>query len=225
MAKFSKVAVGAIHNTQIMLKVSAINIEKLRKGKFQNELSEFFELKNCIENNEWHNNNSVFDHTLSVLEELEKLWFKINNKINSYLNQKIDTHTRREVLFLGTLFHDIAKNNVLLKDGDKTSCPKHEEVGSEKVQIILNRLDLSDQEKSIIVKIIKCHGEIHIILSRQNIKIDKQYKKFKSEHNDIFTELILLAMADTLGSQLKDNNPDKFNFRIDFYKHILEIKN
>ena len=27
-------------------------------------------------------------------------------------------------------------------------------------------------------------------------------------------ELILLAMADTLGSQLKDNNPEEFNFRI-----------
>ncbi|MFH1187283.1 MAG: HD domain-containing protein [bacterium] len=206
-----------------MLKVSAINIEKLKKGELQNELPEFFELKNCIENNEWHNNDSVFDHTLSVLEELDKLRLKnINNKINSYLNQKIDTHTRQEALFLGTLFHDIAKNDVLLKDGDKTSCPKHEEVGSKKAQIILNRLDLSDQEKAIVVKIIKYHGKIHIILSRQNIKIDEQYKRFKSEHHDIFIELILLAMADTLGSQLQENNPNKFNFRIDFYKHIID---
>ena len=34
-------------------------------------------------------------------------------------------------------------------------------------------------------------------------------------------ELILLAMADTLGSQLKDNDPEEFNFRIDFYDKII----
>lgn len=205
-----------------MLEISAINIGKLRKNQFQKELPEFFELKNFVENNSWHNSDSVFNHTLAVLEELEKLLKNINNKINSYLNQKIDEHTRKELLFLGALFHDIAKSNTLVKNGNSTSCPKHEEAGSEKVQTILNRFDLSEREKAIVVKIVKYHGEIHTILDPKNEKIEEQYEEFKSACRDIFTELILLAMADTLSSQLKDNNPAEFKFRIDFYKRIID---
>ncbi len=205
-----------------MIKVSAISIGKLRNGQFQNELPEFFELKNFIENNGWHNNDSVFNHTLTVLTELEKLLSDINDKINSYLNENIDTRTKKELLFLGTLFHDIAKSDTLIKNDDSTSCPKHEEEGSKKAQAILDRFDLSGREKARVVNIVKYHGEIHIILDSKNDKIDDQFKKFKLEHHDIFMELILLAMADTLGSQLKDNNPDNFKFRIDFYRRIVD---
>lgn len=204
-----------------MLKVSAINIEKLRNNQFQKELPGFFELKNYTENNSWHNNDSVFIHTLTVLEELEKLLKTANNKINTYLSTKIDNYTKKDLLFLGTLFHDIAKSDSFVKSNDSTSCPKHEELGGEKVKPILNRFDLSNREKEIVIRIVKYHGEIHIILDPQNDKLEEQYQKFKFERHDIFMELILLAMADTLGSQLKDNNPEEFNFRIDFYKKII----
>ena len=206
-----------------MIKVSAISIKKLRNREFQNELPELYELENFIENNAWHNNDSVFNHTLAVLDELEKLLKNINNKkINFYLDQKVDGHTKRELLFLGALFHDIGKSDTLVKNGNSTSCPKHEKIGSEKVKSILDRFNLSDREKAIVVNIVKYHGEIPSILDPNNDKVDEQLDKFKSEHHDIFTELILLAMADTLGSQLKDNNPDNFKFRIDFCQRIID---
>ncbi|MFC1701002.1 HD domain-containing protein [Patescibacteria group bacterium] len=204
-----------------MIKVSAINIEKLRNNQFQDELPEFFELKNYVENNSWHNNDSVFNHTLTVLTELEKLLRDINNKINSYLNQKIENYTKRDLLFLGTLFHDIAKSDTFVKTDNSTTCKNHEELGSEKVAKILDRFDLSNQEKAIIIDIVKFHGDIHIILSPNNKNIDEQYQEFKTKRHEIFMELILLAMADTLGSQLKDNNSEDFKFRIDFYKKII----
>jgi len=205
-----------------MLKVSAINIEKLRQNQFQNELPEFFELKNYVENNSWHNNDSVFNHTLTVLEELEKLLKNINNKINSYLHQKIDNYTKRDLLFLGTLFHDIAKSDTFEKTNDSTTCKNHEELGAKKVSKILKRFDLSEREKVIVIKIVKYHGKINIILDPNNKKLEEQYRRFKTERHDIFMELILLAMADTLGSQLKDNKPEEFKFRIDFYKKIID---
>lgn len=205
-----------------MLEISAINTEKLRQGQFLKELPELFELKNFIENNSWHNNDSVFNHTLAVVEELEKLLKSINNKINSYLNQKINNHTKKELLFLGALFHDIAKSDTLVRNGDLTLCPNHEEAGSEKVKTILNRFDLSEKEKAIMAMIIKCHGEIHIIVDPKQDKIDEKYKKFELERHDILIELALLAMADILGSQLKDNNLDNFNFRTGFYKRIID---
>jgi UTP:GlnB (protein PII) uridylyltransferase len=205
-----------------MLKVSDISAKKLRNDQFQKELPEFFDLKNFVENNEWHSNVSVFNHSLAVLEELEKLLESANNSLIHYLDKKIGSHTRKELLFLVALFHDIAKSSTLVKNGIATSCPKHEAVGSEKIMPILERFDLSEQEKAMVADIIKHHGELHDILNSKNNKIGNQFHDFKSQRHDIFAELILLAMADTLGSQLKENNPDSFKFRIDFYKHAIE---
>ena len=50
----------------------------------------------------------------------------------------------------------------------------------------------------------------------------EEYQQFKLDFPDIFLDLILLTMADTLGSQLEENKPAKFKFKIDFYKKVLE---
>ena len=186
-------------------------------------MPELYELKKVIENNSWHNNDPVFDHTIATLEELDGLLKKAKGKINSRLNQKVDQHTRKELLFLSALFHDIAKKETyVLEEDDQTSCLNHEKTGACKAKKILERFDLSDKEKEIVVKIIKYHGEIHVILDIGNENLEGDYEALKAKHSDIFLELILLATADTLASQLKDNNPEKFNYRMDFYHNIYE---
>ena len=156
-----------------MLKISAIDIKKLKQNQFQEEIPEFFELRNFVEKNDWHNNVSVFDHTLAVLEELGKLLKRVDNRTKSYLNQKIGNYTRKDLLFLGTLFHDISKSDTFARMHNSTSCPKHEERGGEKVKSILNRFDLSEREKSIVSKIVRYHGEIHYILDPLNDRLEE----------------------------------------------------
>ncbi len=204
------------------IEISKISVENIKNNQFQKELPEVYDLKNVIENAAWHNHESVFDHTLNVLETLQELLENINPQIYTYLNQKIDNHTKREILFLGTLFHDIAKGEVLIENEGLTSCPGHEEMGSKKAKEILDRLDLSDLEKDLIVKIVKHHGEMHGILDPKNDKREEQLSKLKTNHSDIYLELVLLAMADTLGSQLKINNPPKYQFRADYYYRLIK---
>lgn len=204
------------------IEISKISVENIRNNQFQNELREVYELKDVIENAAWHNHESVYKHTINVLETLEELFEHINPKIDTYLDQKIDNHTKRDMLFLGTLYHDIAKGDVLVEIDGVTSCPGHEELGFEKVKDILNRFDLSTQEKDIVANIVKYHGEMHAIIDPKNDKLDEQVDKFKLGHPDIYMELILLAMADTLGSQLKSNNPAEYKFRMDQYQRIID---
>ena len=47
-------------------------------------------------------------------------------------------------------------------------------------------------------------------------------KKFKRNNPEIFLEVVLFAMANILGSQLKDNKPEEFNFRMNFLKKIIK---
>lgn len=204
------------------IEISKISVENIKNNQFQKELPEIYNLKNIIENAAWHNHESVFDHTINVLEALQISLKNINPKIGFYLNQKINTHTKRELLFLGTIFHDVAKGDVLVETGGETSCPGHEQLGYEKVKDILNRFDLSTQEIDIVANIVKYHGEMHAILNPRNNKLDKEFNKFKIKHSDIFVELILLAMADTIGSQLKPNNPAEYKFRMDYYQRIIK---
>lgn len=206
----------------IMLAISDISIDKLKNGKLKKELPEIYELREVIENNDWHNNQSVFDHTILVLEKLKELLKRTNNKISFYLNQKINNHTRKELLFLGALFHDIGKKETLVENNNLTWCYGHEETGFNKVKTILNRFDLSENEKEIIAKIIKHHSEIHFILESGNKKLEEQYNEFKANREDIFLELILLGMADILGSQLDENKPNEFKFGIDFYNKVID---
>lgn len=207
------------------IKVSTVlNIDKIRKGDFMDLIPEFYELRDVIENNVWHNNDSVFNHTLNVLEKLEELLKNVKGKIANYLNQKIKNYTRKDLLFLATLFHDIAKKETIEIKGEFTFIPehKHERQGAIKVKSILPRFELSEDEKDLIVQIIGYHGVVHLIIEPNNNKLDEEFAEFKTSYSNIFLELILLAMADTLGSQLIDNKPDEFDFRMNFYKKVLE---
>ena len=198
-----------------------LNIGKIRNGEFSDLIPELYELKDVIENNDWHNNDPVFNHTLDVLEKLEGLLKNIRDEISNYLGQKITNYTRKDLLFLAALFHDIAKKETLVKNNDITSCLKHEEVGATKIKEILSRFDLSEAEKDLVIQIVKYHGVVHLIIEPNNEKLDEDFAEFKINYSNIFLELILLAMADTLGSQLSENKPEEFNFRINFFEKVL----
>ena len=204
-----------------MMKVSDITIQKLNDGKLVKDLPELYELKDAVENNAWHKNDSVFSHTVAVLEKLEEIEKAASKKANSCLDQRIGLHSRRQVIFLATLLHDISKKETLVKKEGITSCPNHGEAGSLKAMKILGRFDLSRNEKEMVAEIIKHHVELNDMLEPGNKKLGEQYKKFKSEFHDLFLEFVLLSMADLLGSQLKENSPARFDFRLNFYNKIL----
>ncbi len=125
------------------------------------------------------------------MKTLNKIIKNIKPKIKTYLNRKVDTYARKDLLFLAGLFHDIAKKETTIKGKlGATSCPNHEKIGSIKVKGILNRFDLSNKEKNVIAEIIKNHGEIHHILNPDNKKMDYEYKNFKSKYSNLFLDLI-----------------------------------
>jgi UTP:GlnB (protein PII) uridylyltransferase len=204
------------------VKISDINIEKIKKGYFAKKFPELYQLKKVVENNEWHNNESAFDHTLTVLKNLGKIIKNAPPKILKYLNKKVDNYSRKDLLFLAAIFHDLGKKDALVKTNNKTFCPKHESISAKKVKKILNNFDLEKREKTMINQVIKNHTSMHDILSPRNKNLNTQYKKFKIKHSNVFLELSLLCMADTAGSYLKITIPEEFKFRMDFYKNILK---
>ncbi len=209
-------------NNNILL----LNKANIKSGKLLSLIPEFYELKNVVENSKWHNKESVFDHTLSVLNDLEKILLNLNKGIKEFLNKKIDsnTSTRKDLLKISVLFHDIAKTETIVNNDDgSTLCPDHEEKGSIKTKKILKRFKLSNKEIEFVSNIVKNHYLIHGILTPLNQNFQKEFVNFKERFiNSMYWELILLGFADTIGSYLVETYPDEFKSRISFYKK--EIK-
>lgn len=199
------------------------NIDKLRSGEFADLIPELYELKEIIENDGcYHNNDSIFNHTLRVLEKLEESLKDVKEKISDYLNQKITNYTRKELLFLATLLHDIGKKETLIEGkSGLTSCPNHAEQSLVKAEEILSRFGLSKKEKDLVRQIIEYHMLLYLVVKPDNSKINDQFLEVKREHPNVFLELVLLAMTDILGTQLKENKPEEFDFVISFYKKFL----
>lgn len=200
------------------IKLSELTPKKIKDRKFETLFPELYELQKIVENNLWHTEDSVFNHTLSVLKELGRLLKRIKGKVNSRLNKKIGNHSRKELLFLGALFHDIGKKETFKKENNVTKCPKHEGKGAEKLKKIISRFDLSKKEQKFIIRIVKNHNVFHELLDHQDKSFDGRYRKIKKKYSDILLELILLSTADILGSQLKDRKPGEFELRINFLK-------
>jgi putative nucleotidyltransferase with HDIG domain len=203
------------------IKLSKFTLERIKNKEFEKFIPEFYELEKVIENDLWHNNDSVLNHSISISIELEKLFKKLNKRVRFYLNRKIDTHFKKELLFLAAIFHDIGKKETFKKEKDATSCLKHEKIGAMKLKKILPRFNLSEKERKFIIKIVRNHGFLHDILNHPEENPEKKAEEFKRKYFDIFLEVILLSIADMCGSQLKLNNPEEFNFRINFLNKII----
>ncbi|MDO8601120.1 MAG: HD domain-containing protein [bacterium] len=230
-----------------MNKVSILILNKnnIKSGKLAKLIPEFYELKKVVENNPWHNKESVFDHILSVLDNLKIIIRKSKKEIKQALSKIIDKNSRKSLLYVAALLHDIGKKETIADlDGGARGCPGHEKKGVQKTKKILNRFDLSPKESKIITDIAKNHGVTHdiaglgckdfqkgakkehslthAIAGLENKNFQKEYENFKKKFSNIYLELILLAFADTIGSYLKKTNPAEFSHRINFYKKELK---
>ena len=201
-----------------MLRIEDLTLENLKSGNLRIDLPEFYELQNCIENfPPWHFNESVYDHVISVLTELEKIFHRKNKSLESYFLEKpSQDYTRRQLLYLATVFHDIGKPETLVVERDKRYCPGHEQIGTEKSRKILSRFNLLQAEKNRVLQIIELHGDF-CVTSHGKAAI-QDYIKLKQKYPHIFLDLIVFELADTKALHVSEEGRSKKQFMVDFYE-------
>jgi len=201
--------------------INDLTIKKIVFNRLLNELPEFYELKNVIENNNWHHNESTFDHTLKVLSNYIKFFVKSSDKISKYLNKKVDKYQIKDLIYLAVILHDLGKKETIIKSGDKSSFPLHEKISVAKSKKILNKFNFSASEKNFVLEIIKQHSYLHSIVEPDNKNLEQQFNGLKKKMPQYIVGLVILVMADTINSYLKETMPKKYKFRISFYKEKL----
>ncbi len=203
------------------IELSEITIENIKSGKLKGIIPELYELSEVIENNLSHSNEPTLTHIISVRKELEILLKDAKKNVKDYLSSKIDFHSKGELLLFSSIFHDIGKKETIVKQGDKSSFPRHEEVSADKVKEILQRFALSDSEKDFVVRVIKYHGLLYDLPEQSNTDIEKEISEFRKKQFDIYLAVILHTKADLLSNQLKDSDPEAFKIRLNFLNELL----
>ena len=204
-----------------MISVKDITLSGIKKDSLKEDLPELYELKRVVEKSAWHQEWSVLDHTLAVMEQLEKVMDGAPEKVSKYLNEKVEKHTRRELLMVVGMLHDIGKKETIKEIGDEIRCPGHEDRGALKAQVLLPKFDLTEAEQAIVVELIKHHGHVHDIITPGNTERDVQIGALEKAAPHLFFMLLVFCQADTQGSKLQKTKPDEYHKRVDFYKKAL----
>lgn len=207
-------------------KINILDItwQDLVDGKYQELLPEIYNLAKIVENNSYHNKQTVFDHVMKVYENLLEFFefteVKVSEKklLDKYLVKRIGGKTRKEILLIATLLHDFAKSETALDyPNGQIICFGHELLGAKRVKIFKTRFDLDDVEQTAIEDLVKYHGFISEVVNGivMNGQREKYLKTFRSVVGDLALELVIFLQADILGSDLKLNDQAGFAKRLE----------
>lgn len=186
-----------------------------------------YDLSLCIEENPWHNHQSVFDHTIAALafyETAVKAWGEDASKSKKRLIEYVQAHvygsSRDTLTRLAIIFHDIAKPQTWQRDPEthRTACPAHALAGSIIVERDMKHFGLSTGAIKTVSQLVLLHPEAHEVFNQvMREENDEAFKAFQKTVGDLYMPLIILAEADMEGSDLSTCNPIVFAKRQALY--------
>lgn len=201
-----------------------VSVSDLRNGKYKNIFPDLYALKGLLEKNPVHDNQDIFEHSLSVFQEMSKLLTFPPESFRQKLEQREDQLTRKEILLWLALFHDIGKLYTLTTSSDGvTICLDHGEIGAAIFNKENSNLTLSKKEKDTIARLIKYHELIDSVTKIYEQRKEKELLKiFADIVGDWACGLSLFMLADWEGLDVKLINPSFYQKR---KKTINEIMN
>ncbi|MBF0405742.1 MAG: CCA tRNA nucleotidyltransferase [Candidatus Riflebacteria bacterium] len=200
-------------------------------GILQLILPELIVSKN-VDQNRWHHLD-VFEHTLLALENFEKqletgMPIPCWKRIKDFLSQPISGNRTYEQLFkLAILVHDIGKPicKRTEEESGKIVFHGHEMEGSRMCEEIAERLKLSGNECTFLMKVTKNHMRPGVII--QEGVTERRLFKYFSETGRDGLGVALLSLADREAAQGPENKDELPKFRTgieniisDFFKQM-----
>lgn len=140
----------------------------------------------------------VYKHSLQTTLEIENLFSQISDKkeIQGYLNSFISgTRTRRALLKLAALLHDIGKPRAMHLYKGKIQFHGHERVGRDMLKDIALRLRISNGEKEALSRIIFWHLRPGYLADIENLSARAVFRFFR-DAKDEAPAILLLSIAD-----------------------------
>ena len=180
-------------------------------GKF---IPEFGEIT-CLVQHEFYHRYTADIHTLNTIEELDKIFgANVEDEPYGYYHAVLSDSKNSSLLYLALLLHDLGKS-----DGTKG----HAEVGAEIAAKILARFDIPDDEKELVIFLVKHHLMMARYWQSNDIEDENVIEKFveKIIDPDRLKFLYVLTFCDAKSTSSTLWNSYKQSLHTMLYRNTL----
>ena len=135
-----------------------------------------------------------------------------------------DGHTRRTILKLTGLLHDIAKPQTKAEDATgRTRFLGHSELGSEMVENRLGQLRFSARGISMVSRMVRHHLRPSGMHEKGEFPTDRAIYRYFRGLGDVAVDTLYLAMADYLAAKGPEVTPEDWSRHARMMTHILQV--
>lgn len=135
-----------------------------------------------------------------------------------------DGHTRRTILKLAALFHDIAKPQTKSRDEmGRTRFLGHSELGAELATERLAQLRLSSRGIAMVSKMVEQHLRPANMAPEGELPSDRAIYRYFRDLGEVAVDTLYLAMADYLAAKGPEVVPEHWGNHARMMTHILQV--
>ncbi len=172
-------------------------LEQLDKLKILKIIIPEIEVMRGVKQGPYHHLD-VWQHTLETIRQLELLIteLKNNHEVQDYLDEIISPNrSRRALIKLGALLHDIGKPAAKRHEDGKTKFHGHERIGSDITKNIAERLKLSNDEMNSLEKIVLWHLRPGYLADNEEVTPRAIFRYFRDAQKEAVS-VLLTSLAD-----------------------------
>ncbi len=176
---------------------SARYLEEMDKLRVLSSVIPEIEVMRGVKQGPYHHLD-VWRHSLETVRQLEEVFKKYANnpEVQAYLDENISAgRTRRALLKLGALLHDIGKPASRRREKGRTRFHGHERVGMLMSKAIAERLKLSNDEVYALRKMVFWHLRPGYLADNQVISPRAKFRYFRDAAKE-GVSVLLLSVAD-----------------------------
>ncbi len=140
----------------------------------------------------------VWPHSLETVSQMEKIFrqFRKDEEISAYIHETLGgNHSRKAIMKLAALLHDIGKPDTRKKEKGKVSFHSHEHVGKSIVTCIAKMLKLSRMERYALEDMVRWHLRPGYLSNFKNPSERAVYRYFRDAGEEDIS-ILLLSLAD-----------------------------
>jgi len=178
----------------------------------------------------------VWDHSLHAVEFAELVTKGHQNSPiytllpwpqgrEEYFSQVIsDGHTRRTILKLAALLHDVAKPQTKhMDETGRTRFPGHPELGAAMAETRLTHLHMSTRGVAAVCKMVEEHLRPATMQQGVELATARAVYRYFRDLGDVAIDTLFLWMADHLAAKGPELDTDAWSFHARMVAHILEL--
>lgn len=180
----------------------------------------------------------VFDHSVMTIASADFLmrkgtWqyagkealtlFPWTDELEAYFRQQVGNYSRRVLLRLAALLHDIAKPDTkIIDETGRTRFLGHPGVGAGMAAAVLKRLRLSSREAKLVEAMVRYHLRPPQMSHTEELPTQHAIYRYLRDAGEASVDTLILSLADHLAARGPDLDITNWCYHCNLVKYVLE---